>query len=843
MRTSYRTMPGIPEMGPLDRYDESIGIIVPYARTNLVTNPSLETNTTGYTAVGGAIVRSTAEQSHGAYSLAITPSTAPTDGAYYGTVALTAGTTYAISVDVKGLAGVPYTLRVATTGGVDLIATPFRGVGAWQWIWLFWTETSTTTRRIYLTKNGSARTGVFYADGWQVEACGSEGVFVTTYIDGDQAGLIANQFPAAFGWNGTPHASTSFRSGQTRAGGRIVRFKDFGFVLTAIIGLGLATPRNAALGFAQLDGAQYSTTIKPERTISLVGRWTGTTPTRREASAARLIRLLDRDLVGLPQPLNLCLQAAGCNAPIGALVTIPKAIYAGGVEGTGQELPTLAAQLTFAQYLPYVVGRDGGTLLSARTTFAATGILQRSPSGAWTALGTTGVDTNDVEALVYGPDGSLYAGGGFLSIDSVANTRGIARWDGTAWNAVGGGVTLGGGITTLVFDAAGNLFAGGSFGAVNGVADTRRIAKWDGSVWSALGTGMDDKVSIIAIDSNNTVYAGGSFTAAGGVANTARIAKWIGSAWVSIGDATNAVLALAIAPDNTVYAGGTFTAIGGVGVNYIAKWNGTVWSIMGPSGLGSISTFGVTSLAFDAGGLLYIGGDFTTDGTFAPLLRFATWNGIAFAQVGNGFANGRITDLTFAPDTTLYLGGTFTQSGSMIFPAGGIRWNGSTLLYLDAIIPGSDSVESYAFRPDGTLAMGSSKLVGNVTAPLVTSTINNGTVATSPKIVITGPTSGSSIIYELLNTTTNTAIYFNLTLLAGETATLTLDPQNLSFVSSMRGNIYSTIAPGSQTAQFTLQPGANNLVFFCDSATVVAVASWETRYGSLDDALYQAVAP
>ena len=47
--------------------------IKPKLATNRITNPSVETNTTGYTAVGGTIVASTTRARRGVKSLKVTP--------------------------------------------------------------------------------------------------------------------------------------------------------------------------------------------------------------------------------------------------------------------------------------------------------------------------------------------------------------------------------------------------------------------------------------------------------------------------------------------------------------------------------------------------------------------------------------------------------------------------------------------------------------------------------------------------------------------------------------------------------------------------------------------------
>ena len=42
------------------------------------------------------------------------------------------------------------------------------------------------------------------------------------------------------------------------------------------------------------------------------------------------------------------------------------------------------------------------------------------------------------------------------------------------------------------------------------------------------------------------------------------------------------VHALAVLPSGDLIAGGSFTTSGGQAINYIARWNGTSWSPLGP---------------------------------------------------------------------------------------------------------------------------------------------------------------------------------------------------------------------------------------------------------------------
>lgn len=53
---SHSILPDLPSGYPLRPFRGWLRIVVPEATVNLITNPSLETNTTGYTAYSGASI-------------------------------------------------------------------------------------------------------------------------------------------------------------------------------------------------------------------------------------------------------------------------------------------------------------------------------------------------------------------------------------------------------------------------------------------------------------------------------------------------------------------------------------------------------------------------------------------------------------------------------------------------------------------------------------------------------------------------------------------------------------------------------------------------------------------
>lgn len=850
MNRFYNTLPRIPDAGLMSRYMETLGIIVPAARANMVLNPSLETNTTNWTniGVGTSLARSTEQQYHGAYSLKVTLDTSALgsdDGVTYGNttgLSVTSGVTYAISAKVRGVAGVGYYLMYGTSSVTPLARVGFTGTGRWQWVWLTYAETSTSTnRQIFIVRDGTGGSGAtvngpFYIDGVQVEACEAGNLWPTTYIDGDQLGLVSNQYPLAYGWNGTPHASSSYRTGQTRAGGRVVRLKDYGFLLTAIIGLGMAPPRHEALAFAQLDGASYQNTIKPPRTFSLAGRIAATTPTAADVAVSQLSQLVDRDRVALRQPLVVTMQAQECGVDCGQPLTIP-ALYTGGLEGNNLELPTSQVPITFTQYLPYITSHSQGAALDVQDAIASPGgILARSPTGTWSTL-STGVSGGVVRAIVVGLDGLVYVGGTFTAAGATSADF-IASYNPqtATWAVLSSATALNAAVQALAVGPDGRIYVGGAFTNAGGVGAADFIAVWDpvAASWAALSTGMDALVNALCWV-GNTLYAGGNFTTAGGGA-AARVAAWNGSAWSALGSGAGSAVNALATNGTLLYIGGQFSNGGGVAAaDFIGTWNGTVW--------GALSTgmdASVISLAVAPNGLLYASGEFTVAGGVTAG-GIAVWNGQAWAQLGSGFSapGGSYANEMFA----LGNGQVLLAANDRVVDAGQpgyvFMWNGAAYVSLGLQITAGEG-SAIVMAPDGTIYAGVSGT--NVAAGLAIAT-NGGTVEMWPQVIIRGPSSGTSRLYEIVNRTTGMAIYLNYTIAAGEVLTLTLNPTNTTFVSSFRGNIMSAILPGSQTAQFVLQPGANNITFLSASSTVTAVMQWQLGYANLNDALYQMAAP
>ena len=838
---TYPTLPSLPPRGPLP---PMVGVILPLARTNLVTNPSFETNTTDWGVRGGftAIARSAAKQYHGTYSLAVLPDFGANDGAYYqGVLALTAGSVYAISAKVWGLPGLPYSLVLADTSNVTIRSDDFIATGRWQWRSFVYQERTTATRRVGIIKNNSANAEFFYVDGVQVELVTDGVLSATTYIDGDQIGLLPGQQPPAYGWNGTPHASTSYRTILTRAGGYLVNLQTaYGYMLTGLIGLGMAVPNNVSIPYSVLDGARYLRTTKPPRTLSLPGRFQADTTDELMRNQSAMRAALDRDAVPVQQPLLLYVEPQDeCGNVIGDFATIP-CLYAGGLEGNEGNYPVEDAAPTFTMYVPYLIGGDAGAALDPQDSATNTrGIIKRSASGQWSAVGAGVSAGNPVYSIIVARDGKIYAGGGFTAMSGVANTNKIAYFDPAdgLWHAMGTGAGASGDVWTLTEGPDGSIYAGGDFSAMGGVASTKCIAKWNGSAWSAMGTGgvaATTQVRALMWNAASTyLYVGGNFTDIGG-SGADYLARWDGAAWSVVGAAANLngnVYALERVPGNTlgIYVGGAFTNAAAIAsADYIAKWSGTAYSALS-TGMNS----DVQTMTVAPSGLLYVGGAFTTAGGVTVAYN-AIWNGTGFAPVGTGL-NALMYDLTQGINNAIYMGGASSTAdpfGALAY--GLVIWTGSSFALPDVILSTGATVYTIAQAPDGTIYLGSDGTSPSTAAGVVT--VNNDNPAFAyPTITINGPSSGTSRIYDIINYTTGAAIYLNLKLSTGETAVLNLNPQQFSFVSNVQGDLTSTILPGSNPAQFYLAPGNNTIAFLADASTVTAVVSGQRRYNGVAD--------
>ncbi len=324
----------------------------------------------------------------------------------------------------------------------------------------------------------------------------------------------------------------------------------------------------------------------------------------------------------------------------------------------------------------------GGDLTSAGGV-AASNIARFSlVTHRWYALGS-GVNSRVYALALFG--NTLYVGGIFTKAGGLA-AQGIAQFNTVtqAWSTVGGSVLTPTNATTvsaLTVDGAGHLYMGGHFTGVGSVS-AMNVAMWNGTAWSALGHGLGDStmhVYSLWASSSTDVYAGGDFTILYVPYVSAGVAHWNGSAWSGLGGGTynstyksvNAV----VVSGSQVYIGGDFTQVDDStshAVNHFAVWNASTpsWSTLGGGMDASIYT-----LALDAVGHVYAGGQFNhADGLNET--KISVWNGSFWHVMSTTGATGMDNDVSalYMQGNDLYAGGSFVVAGGYVANRVA-RWN------------------------------------------------------------------------------------------------------------------------------------------------------------------------
>jgi len=791
-------------------------VVVPAGRTNKIANPSLETNATGYTAVGGSttLARTAAWQTRGAYGLQVTPGSGVNDGVYYGTVSLTAAEQNWFHFDFQAPGGLPYKAYFASTGATQLgNALAWVATGRRQRLFVQYRETASNSRRLYVVKNNHANTRPFYLDGLLCEA----GEFPTTYADGDQRGIATNF--TDYYWTGTPHASTSVRVANSAAGGEVVDLRRLGFHLLSIAGLGLAGIGNQFTPLAN-GGAYYGGTIIQERQFMLVGEIGGADYHELGLIRQEIIDAIGPSRVMPQQPLKLLYTPCDdAGAPIGETLEIP-CVFEGGLEGQIDNLTREKFALSFTQYLPFVTAtEDRGASIDYQDTAAFYGIGSYNPvTGVWSNLsnGTQGSSSYDVLALARMlNNGGIYAGGNFGQIGGVAATR-IAKRTGTTWQAMGSGFDNS--VSAIAEALDGSVIAGGGF-LNTGATPMRYISRWTGAAWTAMGTatGTNGYVYVIVVGADGKIYVGGQFTQIGGVAAN-RVAYWDGVNWVamSTGFASSQVKGIAIGLDGTVYAGGVLGSD-----NRVCRWTGSAWVALGTANIG----YDVNKLLAASNGLLYAGGGFNGGGYD----YVAVWNGVGWTNLAPPISG--VYDLVEDTQGNIWaFGYKVAGQNAAAF------WNGSVWNVVDLGIPDGSYIWKALALVDGEIILGNNLSGATLKFNAVTAVNYQGAAPAAPVLTITGP----GKVVSLRNFTAGSDIFFDLDLSSGEIATLDLG--RMEFKSNFRNNLLSAIAPGSNVANWKLVPGQNSISVFIEGTTdanTAAVIFWKTAHMSIDGALYR----
>lgn len=800
--------------------------LIPDATINYIKNPALRYDTTDWNAQGSTISRVLTRARFGIASLkVVTTGSAVREGVYFRVSALSGiSEPITVSAYVRGDGKVRIRLDNNVVGGTEFFSDAFQLTDdRWTRIWVTGFSTGGNDLRLFVeTDEGTAKVRTFYVDGAQLERKS----YPTTYCDGDQEGCR---------WNGVYHNSSSQRLSDTRAGGRWIELSGpereaEDLYMTTAGGLGMAPLTNNTQTYAQAPGAYFSNSKVNVRPMTFLfhakhkvedGTCNPVTLEHLHNLRQMLIDIVKPDRTAGDEDIWFEYHDG----------TVPlyfQARYDGGLDGDwdvrNQFVNSFPLRLLAVNPIMYEDTQNAQELDFQETV--TNNFTVARIDGQWNRL-NFGMN-DDVLALAIGPRGEIYAGGLFTTVNNNAaaidpsRTARVAYWDGEKWVAIATSLSAAGTINAIAVAPNGYVYVGGSFTTINGVA-ANHVAYYNGSTWNAMGTGLNVGVCrTIAIAPNGYVYVGGDHTTAGGIVST-RIAMWDGTKWNRVGQyggLNAAVFSISIDQDGTtLYAGGSFTDENGnpgSALTRVAKYNLSTGMFSAMSS--GIDTLRVNEIKVSKSGIVYACGRFTTAGG-VTVNNICYWDGSSWNAMGSGVTTGTVATTAEVLAMELYdngdllIGGYFDKSGTIsIF--GFALWNGSTWTPFDINSQAGFSASTYPYTiiinnetqdifVGFNLAAASSVLVSGFT------TITNpGSMEIQPDIYLKGP--GTCFFIE--NQTTKKRMYLNLTMVSSEEVVINLRAGTIK--SNTRGDVFFTLLPGSDFRNFVLSPGDNVIACF-----------------------------
>lgn len=792
-------------------------VIVPTGSTstNLCTNPSFETNTTGWTATSATLTRTAGAGVFGAYGGRVLVS-ATNGGAQYAGPATTNGAALVASVYVNAASSAVRLQLNINGGAVVELAHP--GDGLWHRLEVTGTSAGSTSLVTVYDSRSSAWTS-YDIDGVQFETGVS---LATTYIDGDQDGCT---------WTGTAHGSTSTRDGRDGRGGTISELTSGSLTVKPFSGIGVPDMNIATQQLALGDGEIFQRQTAKPRVVMMSVLAAVSNLAALHAARLTLLGLLNPDKRSNRSPIRLRYAGAATTKTLDAYLEKGMGFDLGGFTQRNEMLP-----LRFTAPDPYFYGEteSQASLTTSQNVTSVGHLAYRDANGTWSSMG--GGSSSASTAFIWNverlPDGRIVAVGNFGTMGGVANANHIAIYDPSAgtWAQLGGANPGAFGSGSVVYGLAvaanGDVYVGGSFTDLGGATAADDIGVWSfsGNTWAGVGaSGANGTVYSVAFDATGNLFAAGAFTTIGGT-GAAGAAYWTGSAWVSAATGFPAIVganpSLQLGPDGRMYCS----------VNSaVYVWTGSTWSSVG-------SADNTVLRLKTTGGRLYAVGSFTTMGGVSAN-RIARYNGSIWEPLGSGAPSGSINSVATDAAGSVYVGGAFIASiGSVTLIDSLAVWNGSSWLPFPANPPDTaahtNDIYSVFRLNDGGLILSWTAAVGTfgttLAAEVATTVTNSGSANAYP--IIGMPTSGT--LYYLKNVTTGQAIYFNgLAIQTGEAPVLDLRPGRKTFSSAYR-TLLPYILAGSDLSTFCLAPGTNQIALYASAGS--ASMHWRPRSWSAD---------
>ena len=813
---------------------EEFSIIVPEYGMNKITNPVPYQSTTGFNYTNGTMSIDSTYTRRGPACLKMVPTSGQNSTIYFSPLSVTSGQPYTFSVDIKGYAGQAMRIMIQNGSGTMQAQKTFTATGNWQRVSVTLTSAGATATnwRAVVQRDSVASTQPFWADGWQFE----NKAYATTFIYGDEKGL--GYIDREYYWAGSPFASASVRSANTRHGGKLVKINDYA-IINKVIGLGMGKFESHVSELA-MGGSVLQSTIRQPRPFSFLLTFKGNSQDAIYANRQVIIDAIrpDRD----NQPLILHYQGFDSS---GNEVTQPIDIIC-KAEVSLQDTPNLPTRHTdLLSFTALDTTLDGayyeGSYLLYSEELNTNYIVRQKPNGEWDTMGT-GLQGGYAVVFAEAPNGDMYIGGSFTSAGGVANTSKLARWSKSAqsWQSVLS-IPPNNDVMALKFDSNGDLYVGGMFTSIGGNSNAKYLAKitdLSGTPFIfEFGATVDDYVYAIEIDFNGIVYVGGRFKSIGGISVGG--AAYYDTSWHTIPfpiSATIRAIKTNYQGSKVVFGG----SIGGITSLNVVAWDGTSLIPLG-TGLNNI----VRDLMSYYGGNLIAVGQFTNVGgsknKYIAHFNGSTWDSLPFGSPDNAVYS--ITKrVSYRKNLNyFYICGAFTSVGNINLSDRVAGFDQSSWKTIGIDLPGTGIIYCVYASSDGSLYISGDFSGTTMVDGITIDNVINGSSAASayPIIQIKGP----GTLLSIENKTTGKKIDFNnLTLQPNEYINLWLDPHNLKFESSWedRECVLDYITAGSDISDFNLAPGINNISVYMPTGTTSATNAWirwKPKFWSLDGAV------
>lgn len=819
-------------------------IVIPQEAVNYVLNPIPYPKRTdgsfeGYTDINATLTYSDEHTRRAGVSMKITPATGVASGVEYSAVPITNDEYFVFSADVLGVDDQDYKIQITDSGGAVKASLSFKGTGYWdrKEISLKGTETK-TDYKLRVVRDAVASVEPFWVSGLQYE----EGERATTFFCGNTKGF--GKAPLEYSWEGAPHQSRSFRSGETRSGGALLDIQDYARIIT-VTGLGMGNYKQV-LSEMSLGGAYYQANLKKPRNFAFVLVYYGENPGELQRARNTLLEAINPDITPYTQPMVIRYQGEDKDGRAAShpldIICVPQFSH--------QDTPSNPVYqrdvLSFTAIEGTLSGAysEGLTIPMKTAKKVASTLLYLNPKGELSEDAGLNKSVN-VMAQIPGTQ-RVVLGGTFENAGGYAGKSLICLWEDGKVLAQGSGLGAGA-VRDLAFSTNGNtLYVGGGLTPYNHIVSTDPNTL---SGFSTLGTGLSGgSCMALAIDDNayyeegeTLLYVGGTFTSAGGVANTSRIAKWYQGSWHPLQTGLNGdVLAMAMGKDGNLYIGGEFTNATGSGGNYLCYWDGTNFNKLSDDELSSK----VESIIIDDDGSIIVAGEFLLAGGVAKASRIARFANGRWYPIGNGvapyFTGGRVLK---GRKGNIYISALYAEyideDRNLDQSA---MWNGEGWFSIGIHSFTSDPNLTAVYEtPQRGALYGLSILPPagrKYTVPAHGKGINSGNAITHPVIDLYHGTG-----MRFVKSHTSDKIIGMRGIYSSENIRIVLDPADFKIDTSNieRGrNFYKEIKKGSNLGDFYILPGENNFsgsaVSNFDYASMFV--EWIPRFWGIEGAVY-----